>query len=195
MRISVILIFNLIIMLMLGFLRPEFRKTWLKWGVIAALLAAAMLVEFQWAMGAHVLLHLSSCLLLGLAILLWRRGEGLCVLVSAVLAGVVAWKVADLYPLFWGIVPAQALIALLFAMIYCKESGARLLSITLAPMVSGFCFMFSDYFLFRYLFLHIGGREVMDVQILSAFLFALLWRARGLNPLHIFRKKVGLNQP
>ena len=194
MRISVILIFNILIMHALGVLRWENQKPWQKWTAVCVLFAAAMLAELCVNIGGHFMLHVSSCLILAFAILLWRKGEGICVLAAAALSGVIAWKAADLFPLFWGTSLVQAVAVLLFALMYCKESSARLLAIVLAPMVSGICYLFSDYFLFRYFFVHIGGREMMDVQIISAFLLALLEKVQGLAGARVPRKKLRLHQ-
>jgi len=180
MYISVLLGVNLLAFYALGLLRPVFARKWHKWAAMGACVAVILTVGVKIPLFSRFNLYPAPLLFLLATLFLVNGKRSPRPWLVGIAAGILSWKLGDLYPLSPALPLLQSVCILLPALWLCKSNGTRLLVFAIAPLVSGPCYMVADFFLFRYLFLEIGTNGAADLQLLCLSLFAGGWLVRAL---------------
>jgi hypothetical protein len=89
---------------------------------------------------------------------------------SAVLGGVIGWKLCETFPLFFeqGLLIAGP--TLLVSMLYCRDPNARALALAAAPFVMLLCRAGADYTLFKSAVLELGNEDALTAQCVGILL-------------------------
>lgn len=94
------------------------------------------------------------------------------VLTAAIIGGLVCWKIADKWPLFWGTRPLCAILLLIPTLILCRERGDRFLACAFGSLIFELFACLREYMLFSFCVLRLGSREALSLGASSICLYA-----------------------
>ncbi|MDO4565127.1 MAG: hypothetical protein Q4C04_05885 [Clostridia bacterium] len=116
---------------------------------------------------AELAVYPASLLVLTLPFLLkigqkwWRAVPALLI------AGLLGWRLCDMYPLFFDLELLSAIPAALLAVLMCRTLGARALVVCLSPLIGQAALSLADFSLFGYAPLKIGSGAVSGAQAIG----------------------------
>lgn len=92
----------------------------------------------------------------------WER-----ILLSGLFGGIAAWKLADMFPLFFELALLGGLALSLFTLLYCKSLEERFCACALGGIVYELCFCLQEYFLFTYCRIRLGSSGGLSISTMS----------------------------
>lgn len=135
-----------------------------------AILAFAMAIEIS----IGFVVNVGSILIFALLYFYRAKHDRLKAVIAAIIGGLLGWKLCDVFPLFFDLGILCAVPCILFAVLYCKNLGCRLLIVLLAPLLSRLMVSLNDLVLFNYTIISIGGDWSNDAQAIGCFSVIIL---------------------
>lgn len=108
-----------------------------------------------------------AAVVLMLGTMVMTRGHWERILLSGLFGGVAAWKLADMFPLFFEPALLGGLALSLFALLYCKRLEERFSACALGGIVYELCFCLQEYFLFTYCRIRLGSFGGLSISAMS----------------------------
>lgn len=96
------------------------------------------------------------------------------VLTAGLLGGMICWKVADIWPLYGGLLFLCAMMLLISAQLICRNREDRLLSCAMGGLVFELFFCIREHMLFSFCVIRLGSRNGLSVTALTLCLYTLL---------------------
>ena len=163
-----------------------------KWKKRAALLLLPVVFALSFVPTLRepcVRLCAAPCALALLAALLCPTEQPLRAAFSAVLGGVIGWRLCETLPLFFEQGLLIAVPTLLVSMLYCRDPNARALALAAAPFFMLLCRAGADYTLFKSAVLELGNEDALTAQAVGILL--LLAATAAVRALRDGRIRIG----
>lgn len=170
----VLILFSLIVPDLL----PLSKRSCVYYGVLFLLVLCFSAIG-EWAMENATLFPAALLLLIGTMAKVrshWER-----ILLSSLFGGIAAWKIADLFPLFFEPALLSGLALTVFVMLYCRGMEERFCACALGGLAYEFSFCLQEYFLFTYCKIRFGSLDGLSISAMS------LCVVMGVGILHSFR--------
>lgn len=103
----------------------------------------------------------------------WER-----ILLSGLFGGIAAWKVADLYPLFFEPALLSGLALGVFVLLYCKGTEERFCACALGGIAYELGFCLQEYFLFTYCRFRLGSFNGLSVSTMGLWVVMVEYLTR-----------------
>ena len=151
-----------------GFEAPGRRSRYLHMAI-----PVLALVVSEWNLTFSRLEVYPAALLLPFAYCLSRaRSVSLAeVLATAIIGGLICWKIGDRWPLFWGTSTLCTASLLIPAVGFCKDREDRFLACAMGSLLSELFLCLREYMLFSFCVVRLGSREVLNLGSSSACLY------------------------
>ena len=93
---------------------------------------------------------------------------------ASIMGGLLCWKVADTWPLFYGSILVCGAMLLIPICFMCRNREDRLLACAVGGLVFELFFCLREYVLFSYCEIRMGSREGLNLSTVTICLYDLL---------------------
>lgn len=126
-----------------------------RWRLTALFLSIALLYHAELSTG--IVLNAGALAVFSILFFFKPKQEVIKTAIAIILGGILAWKLCDVFPLFFDLGLMAAIPCVVFSLMYCKDIGCRLLTVIAAPLLGRLILSFCDYVLFDYAIINLGG--------------------------------------